>query len=127
MNRSGDDPLRKLVYGSPKKKSGTHRDWGTEEKKGDRMILRGSNKPDPFIESVVRYVAGERQKWSVTKEGAYQVVYIGAGYWRAVLIENEDRTALVGIRLVNPDRTGEEIRTVERAVAILTFTEYEQD
>jgi hypothetical protein len=84
--------------------------------------------PAPFINSVAahvcphepNYVSPEQVKaigWGQQDE----VIYLGAGYWRlqVVFVETPHFGVVQGVRLINPDRTGAEIQTVEQAVAIL--------
>ncbi len=59
-------------------------------------------------------------------------IYLGGGFWRMVPVWDEDSDSddldklLLGIRLVNPDKTPDEIATVERGLCILEHLEYEE-
>jgi hypothetical protein len=64
----------------------------------------------------VRFVAGDN------------VYYLGSGYWRArPVYANEDerempepeRTKPIGVILINPDRTSDQLQTVTEAMKIL--------
>lgn len=83
------------------------------------MILRGSYKPEVFLRLVAKHVCPTDP---VASLGFDNVYYLGAGYWRAT--PTMDGTQLCGLRLINPDRTYDEIATVERAVCILGGFKY---
>jgi len=96
------------------------------------MILRGSYHVDVFIEMLDRTIRG-RDTGAVV-DPAYltreyldatgdHVIYLGAGYWRAQPVwDGADQ--MLGVRLINPDRTPDEIAAVERGLAILRHLDY---
>lgn len=95
------------------------------------MLLRGSLKPEPFLEAIQRYVTGGEGRGTPKVDGATGTAYLGAGYWRAILWMNESSHLLdeplsdvYGATLVNPDRTFDEIQWVELGVAILASLHY---
>lgn len=81
------------------------------------MIPKSGRKFQPWMESICRHVSSEPTR-SITDSPHDDTIYIGAGYWRAILVRDDDEN-IVGARLVNPDRTADEIQTVERAICIL--------
>jgi hypothetical protein len=63
-----------------------------------------------------------------------ELIYIGGGYWRAKLVFDQDDyfdagvpARVVGLRLINPDRTPQEIETVERGICVLMRLKYPGD
>lgn len=81
------------------------------------MIPRGSNRFEPWMSGICRIVSPESTRISGENPDD-DLIYIGAGYWRAALVR-DDSDLVIGCRLINPDRTPDEIQTVERAVCIL--------
>lgn len=90
------------------------------------MIERRTYKKDVFWRRVERIFGEASYKGVLLKNTGYmnierddydEVVYLGSGYWRCVPVYStsarEDR--FLGIRLINPSRTNEEIDIVERA------------
>lgn len=49
------------------------------------------------------------------------LIHLGAGYWRvtAVLKEPLDEGKVIGFKLINPDRTSEEIEIITQAMNLL--------
>lgn len=81
------------------------------------MIPRGSMKFEPWISGVCRIVSPE-QTQRISENPQDDLIYIGGGYWRAAMVR-DDSDRIIGCRLINPDRTPDEIQTVERAVCVL--------
>lgn len=90
------------------------------------MITPGSLKTESLIRLVAKYVQGEAMT-APPKIAADGLVYLGGGYWRLRLVTKDfappawdpTTTNVIGVVLLNPDKTGSEIEVVERAVAIL--------
>lgn len=99
------------------------------------MIVRGSTKPSAFIAAIEGTIArdshGRKSDEYLTRVSLddgpeASVIYLAGGYWRAVVIwDAEDR--MLGVRLINPDRTPAEIRTVEQGIAILCHFKYQDE
>ncbi len=86
------------------------------------MILKGSYRIDVFLRSICKCVSlGGVAPASFEND---DVTYIGAGYWRCRQVVDETEE-IIGLRLINPDRTAEEIAAVERGVAILCHLDYQ--
>jgi hypothetical protein len=97
------------------------------------MIRRSGFKTEAFINAIARTIAGgevrdvdpARLTRAVIEDGD-GVIYLAAGYWRAVPVWDE-RDQLDGVRLINPERTAGECASVERGISILRHLEYEDD
>jgi hypothetical protein len=94
------------------------------------VILRGSYKVEYFINAIEGCIGGGRHAWTAEKltpeavDDQKGLIYLAGGFWRARPTWDEDGT-MKGVRLVNPDRTFEEIRLVEQGIAILRHLEFE--
>lgn len=87
------------------------------------MIKRSGFKPVSFLSAIACTIAASEHarvdEESIPKAGAADhVIYLASGYWRGELIF-DDAGNLDGIRLLDPDRSPEEIRAVERGIALL--------
>ena len=90
-------------------------------------VARGSYKVISFMPMLAtRVTGGPEWRWSDGEE----VYYLGGGYWRASPVFEDDDPVLignnvvgpdniVGVRLINPDRTADEIADVTKAMNIL--------
>jgi hypothetical protein len=83
------------------------------------MILRGSVTPEYLLRQVAIHISPSEKPPKYI--GPSALYYIGAGYWRAAFGGNGAET---GLCLINPDRTAEEISTVEKGLCILLHFEY---
>ena len=83
------------------------------------MILRGAFKFEVFVRGVAQHLC----PGSNPVKTSDRVWYIGDGYWRArpVFVDGK----LFGVDLINPDKSFEDIITVEKAVAILIGCEWD--
>lgn len=81
-------------------------------------VYRQSWKWNVFLSMVSKRLTGD-ENW---KEGPDGLYYFGAGYWRGKLVyEGDDNKFNIasGIRLINPDKSPEEIAIVTAALNIL--------
>jgi hypothetical protein len=88
------------------------------------MILRGTTKPAAFLRCIANTIGRDTREWEsvdLSEEALSRgdgAIYLAGGYWRALpSFDSEGR--IVGVRLVNPDRSSAECRIVEQAIAIL--------
>ncbi len=88
------------------------------------MILKGSFLSEALVREVCARVSPNEP--FCKHPGNDDVGYIGAGYWRYKLVRDEVDD-VKGLRLINPDRTAEEIEAVERGVAVLIRAEYSKE
>lgn len=70
-------------------------------------------KLESFLRKLALHITGEARAEFVPGEDVW---YLGAGYWRAQLIERDGDKF---IALINPSMTAEKIAKVEAAMAIL--------
>lgn len=94
------------------------------------MILRSGFKAESFISAIACTIARNENAHidaeDVTFEACQEkgnLIYLAGGYWRAVPSWDAFQN-LIGVRLVNPDRSVQEIVTVERGIAILCHYDY---
>ena len=88
------------------------------------MILRGAQKPTPFLSAIASTIARESivlEAEDLTPED--RIVYFGADYWRGRLSWDADGR-IEGVTLENSDRTFHERRAVEVGIAILIHCSY---
>lgn len=97
------------------------------------MILRSGYKPAAFINAIALTIncdARPKTDADVSHDALTNdvegVIYLAGGYWRALPVW-DDGGNMIGVNLINPDRTPAEIRTVEQAIAILRRFEYLAD
>ena len=78
------------------------------------MILRGEFKFEVFVRGVAQHLCPGPNPGLNTSD---RIWYFGDGYWRGrpVFVDGK----LFGVDLINPDKSLEEIMTVEMAIAIL--------
>jgi hypothetical protein len=89
------------------------------------VILNTSSKLEVFLRTINIHLCGSNAdpKFDATSE----VYYFGAGYWRGRLASADVLyvgDAGDGLTLINPDRTAQDIRTIERGLATLLRCEY---
>jgi hypothetical protein len=92
------------------------------------VILKGSYKLDAFLHHLTAHISpGHSTHFSGIPEDG--VIYLGAGYWRVRVVSDprDGGGPVIGVRLINPDRTPEEIDTVERGLAILMRMAYVEE
>lgn len=68
-----------------------------------------------FLPMLAKRLTGD-ENWA--KDDAADIIYLGAGYWRCRL-ETDETGELVGARLINPDRTEQEIAIVTMSMNVL--------
>ena len=78
-------------------------------------VVRGSYKPEAFLRMLSKHLTLDADFNLDEGEGVY---YLGGGYWRASLVETRD-DGVLGLKLINPDRTSEEIADITKAMNIL--------
>jgi hypothetical protein len=81
------------------------------------VITTGSYKPEFLMRMVAKHVQGEPLPSKVSF-GSDGLLYLGGGYWRLKQVRDEHEK-VVGVTLINPDKTGSDIEVVERAIAVL--------
>lgn len=81
------------------------------------MITPGGYKSDYLVRMVSKHLTGEPLP-SKFSYGADGLLYLGGGYWRLRRV-NDDAGRFLGVCLINPDRTGSELETIERAIALI--------
>ena len=90
-----------------------------ETKINDDYVDRGSYKLPAFLSKLAQTLTGD-DNWNkdVTPD---DVIYLGGGYWRckAVLRNVAGEPIVVGFRLINPDRSVEELAVVTQAMNVL--------
>jgi hypothetical protein len=93
------------------------------------VIDRRSYKKEVFWRRVERIFGEASYQGTLLKRTGYQdvhrddygeVIYLGSGYWRCVPVyDTGTESVFLGIRLINPSRTDEEIDIVEKAFWLL--------
>jgi len=84
---------------------------------GTQMILIEGN-----ITPMIEKVSHVWDAWGLANHNplvhdGHGIYYLGSGYWRSKVVENDSQQ--VGLCLINPDKTKDEIDTVEKALAII--------
>lgn len=97
------------------------------------MIVNNGMKSAAFV-SAIACTIGRRSSAAIEAEQLTRdtientgegVIYLGGGYWRGVPYwgEGVHSDRIEGLTLINPDRTADECRTVERGIGILIHCE----
>jgi hypothetical protein len=81
------------------------------------MIIRNEYTVEAFLYAICSHL--EPGCRSNEFRGDY---YFGSGYWRGIPVI-DDHCKMVGIRLVNPDLSQDDINTVEKALGIICHYE----
>jgi len=81
-----------------------------------------SRKTFPFMESLALRLTGS-QYAAQLEEGDSTIWYLGGGYWRAVIREENN---VKRAYLIDPDHTAEEIDIIEQAMTILLCGAYKK-
>lgn len=91
------------------------------------MILRSGFKPASFISAIACTIARDEHARvdaeDIINAELDDVIYLAGCYWRARLL-HDSTGDLVGVTLMNPDRTAAEIAVVEQGIAILCHFTY---
>ena len=89
------------------------------------IFVNTAYKREVTLRRVAQHVTCSDRVSEVRDEGEFRVVYLGDGYWRCALHEHFARESgpteshVFALRLINPDRTEQELRTVEKGLAVL--------
>ena len=91
---------------------------------GLEMIDRKSYKVEVFWKRIEKIFGEASFQCVPLKRNNYQtiphedygeVIYLGGGYWRCMPIHNEVGDVFIGVRMINPSLSFEQIDTVEKA------------
>ena len=91
------------------------------------MIMRDGFTVNAFLSAISCTIARDAHARidAEAVEPGDEIAYLAAGYWRARLVWDEaDPARLLGVCLINPDRTPVECTAVERGIAVLLHTTY---
>ena len=96
------------------------------------MIVNPGMKAEAFVSAIActigRDAHARKDAEDVTEaaiEAREGVIYLAGGYWRARPTWTEDGR-IASVTLINPDRTVDERRAVERGIAILLHCPYQE-
>ena len=91
------------------------------------MIKKTINKLPLFVNGIAVFLCGNNKVGDYDE--AEDLWYFGEGYWRGKAVrkvKGDMESPVIGIRLINPDKTGEQIEAVEKAACLLGHGEYEE-
>lgn len=82
------------------------------------VVDRGSYKIEAFLRKLAKHLTLDGTARWVEGDGVY---YLGGGYWRAKPSYNGegDDAMMIGVTLINPSKSAEEIEAVAKAMNVL--------
>ena len=88
------------------------------------MIYKGDFKAEAFLRTISLHISPAEKPTEKFADKGY--TYLGAGYWRCRPVRNTDGK-IIGLKLLNPDYTNEDIYRVEQGIATLLHLEFSGD